>query len=423
MNKPRLFRIVINIGLLFSAGCASLEPLLASLTPPAVPTPTERPTSTPPATVTETPPVDSPSPVLRVWLPVQFNPASGSDAATLLGERLAEFEAQHPGLEVEIRLKKMDSESDVVNVLSLTNAAAPNALPDLVLLSRPDLETAALRGLLHPIDGLSTSLEDPNWYGYAQQLAHLQNTGYGLPLAGNALVLVYYPELGTLVSWEDVLASDGQLVFPAGNPQGLVGLSLYASAGGQVVYPQGSPTLEVDALTRVLTLVQDGVEAEVFPPSLANVTTEAQTLQIYRTGSVGTNKGIIWILNYRPGEDGSITPLPGLAEVPFSYATGWVWALAGADPENQQLAVELAEYLVAEEFIGEWTRLTGYLPTRPSTVDENDRTMTAIIESAYPLPSNDVLTVLGPLMQEALTRVLNGEQPEEVAVGIVEKLK
>jgi ABC-type glycerol-3-phosphate transport system substrate-binding protein len=360
---------------------------------------------------------------LRIWLPSQFDPASGHDAATLLGERLAEFESQHPDLQLELRLKKMDSESDIVNVLSLTSMAAPKALPDLILLARPELEAAALRGLLHPIDGLSTSLENPNWYGYAQDLAQLQNTGYGLPLAGDALVLVYYPELGTLVSWEDVLASQGPIVFPAGNTQGLVGLSLYASAGGQVLDAQGLPTLEVDALTRVLTLVQEGVSADVFPPSLANVTTEAQTLQIYRTGSASTNKGIIWILNYRPGEDGTITPLPGLSEVSFSYATGWVWALAGANPENQQLAVELAEYLVADEFISEWTRLTGYLPTRPSSVEEDDRTMTAILESAHPIPSNDVLAILGPLMQEAVTRVLNGEQPEDVAASVVEKLK
>ena len=29
--------------------------------------------------------------------------------------------------------------------------------------------------------------------------------------------------------------------------------------------------------------------------------------------------------------------------------------------------------------------------------------MTAILESAHPIPSSDVLAVLGPLMQEALT--------------------
>jgi multiple sugar transport system substrate-binding protein len=419
----RFLRYVISIGLFFSAGCASLEPLLTSLTPPS-PTPTDTPTPIPPATATATPPAaPSADPLLRVWLPAQFDPAGDNDPANLLEEKLAEFKAQHPGLEIEIRLKQMDSENDIVNVLSLTSAAAPGALPDLVLLSRPDLEAAAVRGLLHPIDGLSTSLEDRNWYGYAQQLAHIQNTGYGLPLAGDALVLVYYPELGTLVSWEDVFASEGKIVFPAGNAQGLVGLSLYASAGGELIDAQGLPTLEVDTLTRVLTLVKEGVSSEVFPSSLANVATEAQTLQIYRTGSTETNKGIIWKLSYRVAEDGSIAPLPGLGEAPFSYASGWVWALAGANPENQQLAVELAEHLVAEDFIGEWTRLTGYLPTRPSTVEDNDRMMAAILESAHPIPSNEVLAIVGPLMQEALTRVLNGEQPEEVAVSVTQKLR
>jgi len=423
----RLFRfvhrtaaLVIFFGLFFSAGCASLEPLLASLITPT-PVPTKRPTSTPPVTATETALVQPQVPLLRVWLPAQFDPAAENDSANLLEQRLAEFEAQHPGLQIEVRLKKMGEENDITNVLSLTSVAAPNALPDLILLSRPELEVAALKGLLHPIDGLSTSLEDPNWYSYAQQLAYIQNTGYGLPFAGDALVLVYYPELGTVVSWDDVISSDGSLVFPAGNPQSLVGLSLYASAGGEVVDAQGLPTLEADVLTRVLTFFEDGLSKDVFPSSLANVTTEAQTLQIYRTGSA--KKGIIWILNYRPLEDGTVTPLPGLGEISFSYATGWVWALAGSNTENQQLAVELAEHLVADQFIGEWTRATGYLPTRPSSVEENERIMTAILESAHPIPSTTVLTVLGPLMQEAVTRVLNGEQPEVVAGSIVEKLK
>jgi ABC-type glycerol-3-phosphate transport system substrate-binding protein len=354
-------------------------------------------------------------------LPPQFNPASGNDAANLLGERLAAFERQHRGVKLEVRIRKSSEEEDIVNFLSLTSLAAPAALPDLVLLSRPDLESAALRGLLHPIDGLSNSLEDPNWFAYARQLAHIQNTGYGLTFAGDAPVLIYYPELGTLVTWEDVLGSDGHLVFAAGNPQGLVGLSLYASAAGKILDAEGLPTLEQEPLLRVLNLVEDGISKEVFPTSLANVTTEAQTLQIYRTGSA--NKGIIWILNYRSSEDGAITPLPGLGEAPFSYATGWVWALAGSKSENQQLAVELAEFLVQDPFLGKWTRATGYLPARPSSLREADRTMAAILESAHPIPSNDVTAVLGPLMQEALTRVLNGESPETVAGSVIEKLR
>lgn len=419
---PRILRMMISLAMLISAGCASLEPLLASLTPPApTPTRTARLTPTPPPLPTETAPSEPETSGLRVWLPAQFNLAAEQPAAEMLAQRLREFESQHSDLKIEVRIKKAEAEGDILNALSVTSTAAPGVLPDLVLLSRSDLEMAALMGLLHPIDGLSTSLDDPNWYRYAQQLAHIQNTGYGLPFLGDALVLVYYPELGQIVTWEDILASDGNLVFPAANPQALAGLSLYASAGVEILDAQGLPMLDQVALTRVLTLVEEGISKEVFPASLANVTNEAQTLQIYRTGDA--NKGIIWYLSYRPSEDGEIIPLPGLDEMPFSYATGWVWALAGADPENQQLAVELAEFLVAEDFLAEWTRATGYLPTRPSIVEEGDRTMTAILESAHPLPSNDVLAVLGPLMQEALTRVLNGEPPEDVAASIVAKLR
>jgi len=282
----RVFRIVLSALLIFSVGCSSLEPLLVSLTPPSpVPTRTAPATGTPLSLPTATATVEPENSSLRIWLPAQFNPAAEGPASEMLAQRLAEFEALYPELKIEVRIKKAEAEGDILNALSLTSAAAPSVLPDLVLLSRSDFELAALLGLLHPIDGLSTSLDDPNWYSYAQQLGQIQNTGYGLPFLGDALVLVYYPELDQIVTWEDVLASDGQLVFPAGNSQALIGLSLYASAGGEVLDAQGLPTLDLEALTRVLTLVEEGVSKEVFPVSLANITNETQSLQIYRSGS------------------------------------------------------------------------------------------------------------------------------------------
>ena len=422
MIIPRVLRLFSFVGLVFITSCSSLEPLLASLTPPSpVPTRTPQVTSTPESVPTTTAPTEPAISGLRVWLPAQFNPSAENTTAELLAQRLSEFEAEHDGLKIEVRIKKAEAEGEILNVLSVTSAAAPETLPDLVLLSRSDMEVAALLGLLHPMDGLSTSLDDPNWYSYAQQLGHIQNTGYGLPFLGDTLVFVYYPELGQIVTWQDVLSSEGNLAFKAGDPQALVGLSLYASAGGKILDDQGLPTLDQEALTRVLTLIDEGVSKEIFPPSLVNVTNEAQTLQIYRTGSA--NKAIVWYLSYRPADDGAIAPLPGLDGASFSYATGWVWALAGANSENQQLAVELAEFLVQEDFLAEMTRETGYLPTRPSIVADGDRTLTAILDSAHPIPANDVLAVLGPLMQEGLTRVLNGEEPEDVSASIVERLK
>ena len=418
-------RITLYISLIFLAGCSSLAPLLASRTPtpgPAISSPEETSaTSAPEPDATETPrPATGPR-ILRVWLPPQFDPNAGTESANLLKQRLVNFETQHPGLEIEVRIKAEEGEANILNALSVTSMAAPSALPDLVALSRPALEAAALKGLLHPIDGLSTTLHDPNWYGYARQLGEIENIGYGLPFAGNVFALVYRSDLGEFTDWEEILASEGVLAFPAGDPQGLVGLSLYASAGGEIVNSQGLPTLDQAVLTRLLSLIEDGLGASMLSPSLAIVGTDAQALQLYRDRNA--NMVITWASNYRLSSDEKILPLPGLDETQYSFATGWMWSLAGSDAENQALAVELAEYLIADEFISEWTRAAGYLPTRPSSIDGQDPTIAALVESAKPIPSNDVLSVLGQLMQDALIRVLNGERPAVVAGSVVESLK
>jgi ABC-type glycerol-3-phosphate transport system substrate-binding protein len=421
----RALRITLCVSLIFLAGCSSLAPLLAQLTPSPVPATAAsegtQTTSTPEPGATETARPATEPRILRVWLPPQFDPNAGTASANLLKQRLADFEAQHPGLEIEVRVKAEEGEANMLNALSVTSMAAPSALPDLVALSRPALEAAALKGLLHPIDGLSTTLQDPNWYGYARQLGQIENIGYGLPFAGNVFALVYRSELGRFTSWEEILASEALLSFSAGDPQGLVGLSLYVSGGGEIVNPQGSPTLDQDVLTRVLTLIEDGLGASMLSPSLAIVGTDAQALQLYRDRNA--TMVINWASNYRAVSDEQIMPLPGLDETPYSFATGWMWSLAGSNAENQALAVELAEYLIADEFIGEWTREAGYLPTRPSSVDEQDPTLAALVESAKPIPSNDVLSVLGQLMQDALIRVLNGERPAVVAGSVVDSLK
>jgi len=403
--------------LVFLAGCSSLAPLLATPTP----APVKQATSTPQPEITQTAPPEIRPRVLRLWLPPQFDPNAATTSANILNQRLASFEAEHPGLEVEVRIKAEEGEAGLFNSLSVTSLAAPSALPDLIALSRPALEAAALKGLLHPIDGLSTTLDDPNWYGYARQLGHIQNTGYGLPFAGDALIFAHRSDFEEINSWEEILASENSLAFAAGDPQGLVGLSLYISAGGEFLDEQGNPALDQDILTRVLTLMADGVNAKVFSTLSVNVISNGQALEEYQ--SERANMAVIWASNFRAPEDGLIMPLPGLDETTVSFATGWMWALAGSNPENQQLAVELADYLVADDFLGNWMGKAGFLPTRPSSVSEGEDAILPIIESAQPIPSTDILSVLGPLMQEALVRVLNGEQPEAVAGSVVEKLK
>ncbi len=399
---------------LLISGCSSLAPLLSTPTP----APVKQATVVPEPTPTQIAPPPSEARILRVWLPPRFDPNAGTPSADLLKQRLIDFESRHPGLKIDIRIKAEEGDQGLLNALSLTSNAAPSALPDLVALPRPALETAALTGLLHPIDGLSTALDDPDWYAYARDLGRIQNIGYGLPFAGDVLILAHRAEIEGGTTWENIFTAASSLSFPAADPQGLFALSLYVSAGGEMLDSGGMPHLDQDALLKVLTWVRDGVSANVIFPSVKNVSTHADALTAYRSGRA--DMAVAWATDLPPG---LVSPVPGLGDSGHSFATGWLWSLAGSNPENQQIAIELAEYLTAGDFIGEWTRSAGYLPTRPSSAVAGDEAVIAVAGSAYSVPSNAVLQVLGPLMQEALVRVLNGEQPEVAAGSVIEKLK
>jgi len=410
----RTLRITSSLILIFLMGCANLAQLLPQPAPVSVPHVTSTPQPAPVATQTSTQPVTE-THILRVWLPPRFDPNADTDSAKLLKLRLANFEAVHPRIKIEVRIKAESGDASLLNALSVTSVAAPTALPDLVALSRPDLEVAALKGLIHPVDGLSTILHDPNWYPYARELGDIQNIGYGLPFAGDMLVLIHRPNL-EFKTWDEIISSKEQLVFPAGDPQSLALLALYVSASGKLVNEQGLPTLEEKPLTQTLTLIQNGLEKKILLPAMINYETDVQSIQAYQDGRATV--AIAWATDSRSAD--VIQLVPGLDKTtPHTFATGWSWALAGSDPEVQQVAAELAEYLIADDFVGDWLKGSGFLPTRLSQNSD----VNSILEAAHTVPANDVLSVLGPIMHQALTRILNGDQVQSVVRSVLDQVK
>lgn len=429
----RLLRIACLGLLIFVSGCASfqsfdtdwLNQILYTPTPAPVKTDTPTPVAvdvTQPATGQPQPAVAEPQ-ILRIWLPPQFNPNTNNTSAELLKDRLNDFEADHPGLEIDVRIKSEMGEADLLNSLAVTSMAAPGAMPDLIALPRHSLETAAQKGLVQPLEDVSPELQDPDWFEYARKLAEIDGTPYGLPFAGDALVIVYRPELVWIKSWDDILLSESQLVFSGADPQAEVALSLYASAGGELTDAQGNPAFDQDVLIEVLDLFYRGRGVSLFPDAAKNISSEDQVLQEYR--SRRAEMAIFHFSKFRAAQDGLFQPLMSLAEEPhFTFATGWMWALTGQKPENQQLSIELAEYLTEDEFLASWVSETGYLPTRRSTATgEVQAEIASVIEASQPLPSADTLMLLGPLMQDALVRVINGEQPEAVARSVMDELR
>jgi multiple sugar transport system substrate-binding protein len=425
----RILRIVCYGLLILLAGCSSLPSfdsdwinnILYTPTPAPSPAATSTPRATPVTSSTGQPAISSPT-VLRIWIPPQFNPNTNNPAATLLKQRLASFEAQHPELEIDVRIKADDGEADLLNSLAITSMAAPSALPDLIALPRPALEEAAQKGLVRPLDDFSVELQNTDLYPYAGDLAKVNGTPYGIPFAGDALVIIYRPDLVWIKTWDDILLSEGKLIFAGADPQAKAGLALYMSAGGDVLDGQGHPMLDQEILTQVLELFSKGRAAALFPAAAANISTMDQTLQEYRTRRA--DMAIVRFSDYRAAQDGLVQPLMGLKEGHYTLATGWMWALTGQNAENKELSTELVSFLTADDFLSQWIQESGYLPTQRSFIDQGaDSPVPAVIEAMQAGPSSETVLALGPAMQDALVRVLNGEQPEAVARDVVEKLK
>ncbi len=400
-----------------------------------LPTPTEipsTPTATPSISPTPsfegsaTPAVSKP---LVVWLPPQFDPENGSRGANLLKERLEAF-AQENQVEIQVRLKAVNGPASLLESLVLTSAAAPAALPSVVLLPREDLENAALKGVIYPLDGLSTAIDASDWYDYARELALVQGAVYGLPMAGDSLGLVYRTENLTRApnSWQEILDQRYTLTFPAQESRSLTTLALYLSAGGDIQDTQRRPLLEEVPLTTVFTWYRNAVERAVIPIWTTQVESHPQAWQAYQDKR--TMMVITWASTYLSDfpPDSLFAPLPSLGDAPASLATGWILAVAEPDPQRRALAARLCEWLTQSDFSGAWSEAVGVLPVRPSSfiLWKNQSFVPVfqrVAETAHPIPSNDVIAVLGPVLRENTLEVLQLKTlPAPAAQNAVKKV-
>lgn len=416
---------------LFIPGCSGLPFDLFSSTPSVTPTEGVATVTPEPLLVTpvETPAVEQPR-TLLLWVPPQFDPVSGSEAGNLLKAQLAVFEQSHTGLTIEVRVKSPSGPGGLLESLEAASGAAPKALPALVMLPRSDLETAALKGLIYPYDGETQTLEETDWYDYARELGTIQGTTYGLPFAGDALVLMYRPSqvTGAPESWESILNAGQAVVFPAADTQGLFSLLMYQSAGGKIEDAQHKPALDQAVLTSTLSMFYRGAGTGAFPPWLSQYTSDAQAWTAFQ------EQRAHWLVTWSSrflGEtsaDTTIAAIPSNGSAAFTLATGWVWALSEPDTADRELAMELANILVSSEFLKGWSPAAGYLPTRPSALAGwTDKSMQALIgpiaQSAAVKPSNDLLAVLGPIFENATLQMISRQgNPENTAQAAFEHL-
>jgi len=401
-------KLLFYIFLIFLTGCSAMQ--LPGKTPIATTfqTPFINPTFTP----VITPTIPQPTSLL-IWLPPQFDPNHDDPAAQILNARLTEFSQRRSGVQVEVRIKALGGPGGILDSLIAANAAAPLALPDLILLPRTTMEAAALKGLLYPFDSQNETI-DEDWYNFSKQLAHLQNSTFGLPFASDALLLVYRSaEISKPPrDWDAAIAVSSPLAFAAGDGQAFFTLTQYLSTSGEIQDGEGRPTLNENSLAQVLTFFQKAGSTGLMPSWLTQFYTDEQVWEAYIEKRA--DLAVTWISRYLrelPADTNAAPIFTSQGEF-LTLADGWVWALSSPLIERRALATELAGFLTQGDFLARWTFTAGYLPVRPSALTGwSDSSLRNLIDqvarSAQIIPPADVLAALGPALQEATLTILS----------------
>lgn len=358
-----------------------------------------------------------------IWLPPEFDPEQETEAGQLMAARLQSFSDDHPGLTVEVRAKAKEGPGGLLETLRAASTAAPSALPDVIALDPTGLNTAALKGLIVPLDGILTAPNDTEWFAHVQLAARIDGQFYGYPFASDALVMAYRPGAfeSTPRSWSGMMASERTFLFPAGDPQALFTLVQYEAVGGGLVSDAGRPSLDPIALANLLGIYGSSRSAGVLPVDATDYQTAQATWQALLTGQVHSALApFSSYLQERGGQLISVAPLITRDGAGVSVGRTWSWAIVAKEPERQEMAAELILWLHDPEFLGAWTEAIGLIPPTPDSLDRwgdsSDSSVTTLLaNSMRARPSEESLATFGPPLQEAVLSVLQGGTTPDAA--------
>jgi ABC-type glycerol-3-phosphate transport system substrate-binding protein len=409
--------------------------LLTSCSPPAA----QSTPSTPSVDVeiaTRTPEVLQPSPTpkrnLTIWLTPTFAPDPSTPAGILLEERLIAFQQTNPGISVVIRLKEEQGPGSLLETLLAAHNVAPSVLPDVIAIDPIALNSAALKGLLIPLDGLVAQPNSPEWYDHAISTTYDLGSFFGLPFASDAEVLAYkmdrYPEAPS--SWSDLLTSSATFIFPAGDPNAAFTLFQYTALDGPLYDDSGMPTLDPILLNDLFTFYHSAHVSGVLPTSIFQYLSPADTWDSLKSDQVSSAVAPLssFITEGNPDAIAAV-PLPARTQPGISPAENWSWAIVTPDPVRQRLAAELITWLTEPEFLGPWTYALGMLPPTTSSLalwpeGAEAALVSSLVTIALPRPTAEELATFGPILHTAVEAVfLGGVTPTEAARNALEELR
>jgi multiple sugar transport system substrate-binding protein len=366
------------------------------------------------------------SPLITLWLPPFFRPESNSPGGKILQGRIRDYETQHPGVSVIVRIKAATGAGGLRDSLAVAAAAAPGALPDLVALDQSNLRAAAIKGLIYPLDDLFAADVWSGCYPYAQSMIETGSRRYGLPFSGDAIVLAdMLPSGAGPETWEQTYARTGAMHFTLGDSHSLFLFFGYYAAGGTPFQSLAGVEIKPDPLEKELTWLAGLNEHKILSPRSLQIDSFENAFLLLE--NYGDSSATLYSLASR-GKGYSIHYLPTPEGERFSLATGWSWAVATSDPDRMKRAADLMRWLTDPEFLAQWTAAQGVLPTSRAALDrwppggQRDLLM-GISEEALAFPEDEISNSIGPIFSKAAREVLSdGVSPASAAREAVQAI-
>lgn len=360
-------------------------------------------------------------------------PCERASTGQVLSQQLAAFLANHPGVRVQIVLKKPGGTGGLFDFLQTASAVAPTTLPDLMILSATDLPRAAQAGLIQPLDDVVGAAAD-DLFPFARTLATVNGQLMGMPSIVYVEHVAYNPTRleAAPLTWTDVISAGVRFAFPAGDSNYADTLiSLYLSAGGTLTDASGVPRLEVAPLIEMLRLLDAARQAGV-----ATHATQAKSAEdTWAAFRSGTPLAVVSAERYLADRAtiGAVAagPLPGRDGPAPSLGSAWVWVLVTRDPLRVPLAQQLLTYLTAPQNLGRWSHAAAVLPARRSALATWETLSEApdpylpflqdLLEKAVARPSIEVYTAIAPALRQAVEDVLLSRATPETAAATAVK--
>ncbi|MEP7200680.1 MAG: extracellular solute-binding protein, partial [Chloroflexota bacterium] len=312
---------------------------------------------------------------LVVWMHDEFAQAPSVSGGRALSTAIVSFETTFPATRVTILPKKPYGKGGIEDLLIATQAALPQAMPDVVTLDVRELPRYVKEGLVQPFDSQFAPTLQADLYPFARQAELSDGRVYAIPFTTDLLQLSYDSALlrAPPLTWTELLSSNVKYAFALAEDNGLVGdsfLAQYVALGGHFSDARGKPSLDRIPLRDALEFYRAMFAQNVAVTNTLALKNEDDAWRLYlanKVALVDTNTRI-FLRDRAQLKSGGYGAIPTRDGNLATLSRSWGFAIVTGDPTRRIAAQRFVEWLISADTNAAWNRAAGRAPVRKGAI-------------------------------------------------------